>query len=180
MEEEIIQGQHFVERGFTSHAKFLSDEAYGEALDSLVLACVDIVLTNDSGAMLLGKRSREPHPDWWIIGGRMRPGESFEEAASRNIRRELGLEINPTRFQYLCTYSLAWARRAQEPKENGSHCVSITMILRAGGNEIPLIEHNDEYEDLQWIHPKEVLAHSSFHPAILMIAKNVQAFLEIL
>lgn len=175
--KKIVQGQHFVEEGFRSHAKFMSEQAYGESLDSLVIACVDIAVINDLGEMLLGLRSREPLPDWYIIGGRMKPGESFKEAASRNIQRELGIEVDATRFQYLCTCSYVWARRTQHPQNNGSHTVSIIMLLRIARDEISLLTPNDEYENIQWMKLEKIAAYHSFHPALPMIAENVIAYL---
>lgn len=173
----ITNGQHFVQEGFVSRAKFLPDDVYAQVLDSIVTACADAVLMNSKGEMLIGKRAVEPHPDWWIIGGRMRPGESFEHAAARNIKRELGVDIEPSRFKYLCTYSLVWARRAQPPHENGSHTVSITMLVRVTDEEVGLIKHNEEYETLKWVYPTEFIFDDTFHPALGMVAKNVTAYI---
>lgn len=173
----VKYGNHFEEEGFVSHAKFLPDEIYAQVLDSIVIACVDIALIDSDGEMLLGKRQVEPQADWWIIGGRMRPGESFEEAASRNVKRELGLTINPNRFHYLCTYSTVWAMRAQKPKANGSHSVSITMVLRVSDDEITRIQHNEEYAALQWMDVHRVANSSNFHPAVVMVAKNAGEYL---
>lgn len=174
----IISGQHYVEEGFVSRAKFMSDEDYSAALDSLVLACVDVVVVNrDSGKMLLGKRVQEPQADWWIIGGRMRPGESFHETISRNVKRELGLEIEPSRFQYLCIYSTVWARRAQEPKDHGSHTISITMLLEVSDEEANMIAPNEEYEYIQWVSTQRVVEDESLHPAVRMVARNTVIFL---
>ncbi len=174
----IVHARHFVEKGFVSHAKFMDDELYAQALDSIVFACVDIAVINDKGEILLGKRSREHMPDWWIIGGRMKPGESFQEAASRNIQRELTITVDQNRFNYLCTYSCAWAKRAQPPITNGSHAVSITMILQINADEIKPIRHNDEYTALKWVGLEKVARSEMYHPAIAMVALNILTFLE--
>ena len=49
--------------GFTSHRKFLADKEYGDALDCLVKACSDLLLT-DGERIFLGKRRVQPQPDW--------------------------------------------------------------------------------------------------------------------
>ena len=46
----------FVTEIFTSHAQFLPDEEYGRALDTLVKAVSDTLVTNADGKILLGKR----------------------------------------------------------------------------------------------------------------------------
>lgn len=176
--QNIIQGAHFVEDGFKSRATFMDDASYGIALDNIVFACVDIVLLNESQEILLGRRVAFPHPNWWIIGGRMLPGENFEQAASRNVSRELGLRISPSRFQYLCTFSLVWAKRAQPPQENGTHTISITMIITLRNREVALIETKpEEYESLKWFKLQEI-KNSCFHPALIMCAKNIKTALE--
>ena len=103
--------RHFVTGEFKSHAEFLPDEIYSKVLDNIVITCVDIIVCH-AGKMLLGKRAIEPQSDWWIIRGKMKPGESFNEAATRNVRRELGLNIKPYLFQYLSSTSLVWVSSA--------------------------------------------------------------------
>jgi len=153
----------------------MGDREYAAVLDSIVIACVDIILINGMREMLLGKRTREPQPDYWIIGGRMKPGESFEEAAARNIKRELGIELGPERFTYLTTLSLVWARRAQEPKDNGSHMISITMAANVNDEEIASIRPNDEYSELRWIRPATIRYGTGFHPALIQYAEELLA-----
>jgi ADP-ribose pyrophosphatase YjhB (NUDIX family) len=165
--------RHFVTGDFQSHATWLSEEDYAKVLDNIVIACVDCILVNDKREMLLGKRNIEPAPTWWIVGGRMKPGESFKTAAARNVKRELNLSIDPVRFHYFDTYSFVWARRAQPPKDNGCHTVSITMKLNIDEAEIRQIKPNEEYEKIQWIKPEKILANSSFHPGIQKCAEDL-------
>ena len=73
--------------GFTSHRKFLADKEYGEALDTLVKACSDMLLVHPDGARIfLGKRLVQPQPDWWFVGGRIFPGETPARSCCR-LRR---------------------------------------------------------------------------------------------
>ncbi len=175
--QNIIQGAHFIENGFKSHAKFIDDASYGMILDNIVFACVDIVLLNEAREMLLGKRVALPYPDWWIIGGRMLPGENFEESAARLLKRELDLTMPTARFQYLCAYSLVWAKRAQPPKKNGSHNIAITMIAKISDEEKEGIEIKPkEYRSLRWVNLDEI-TNGNFHPALIMLAKNTKALL---
>lgn len=173
MEKIIVEhGDHFCEEGFTSHATFLPDDYYAMVLDNAVITCVDICIVNEHCEMLLGKRVGYPHPNWWIIGGRMRPGESFHKAASRNVKRELDLHIEMDRFERLWEYSTSWAKRAQAPEDNGCHTVSITMLLRILPEEATQIQHNEEYEDMKWVKLKEMANDILLHPALNTLAKK--------
>lgn len=175
MEAVKVDGRyrHFVTGEFNSHAGFLPDEIYTKVLDNIVITCVDIVVVHQ-GKILLGKRAIEPNKDWWVVGGRMKPGESFEDAAARNIKRELNLEAQPSSFQYLNTQSLVWPSRAQAPKEHGCHDVVITMVLRITAEEKKNIKPNNEYEEIRWISPSEILT-GCFkpHPALVQHAKDL-------
>ena len=93
---------HHTTGGFTSHRSFLSDEAYGSALDCLVKACSDMLLVSLDGKVFLGKRRVHPQPDWWFVGGRIFPGETPIASCQRLLRRELGLEIEASRFSAVC------------------------------------------------------------------------------
>lgn len=168
---------HFVTGRFRSRARFLEEQDYSMVLDNVVIGCVDIVVIN-SGEMLLGKRTCEPQPDWWIIGGRMMPGEKPEESASRNIKRELGLNIKPSRLSYLGTYSFVWSTRAQKPKHHGGHCVSITMVLVLKEGEAERINPNEEYGPIRWLNPRAVIRKRDFHPAVRKYARDLLTYLE--
>ena len=88
------------------------------ALDALVKGCSDILVVSSDGSKLyLGRRKVEPQPDWWFIGGRARPGDETRVAAARNVKRELGLDLAPSRFEVLANYSFVWRMRAQPPCE---------------------------------------------------------------
>ena len=66
---------------FRSHAFRIPDDEYGRALDCLVKACCDVIVTVADEPfeaqsplqekIFLGRRQVEPQPDWWFIGGRM-------------------------------------------------------------------------------------------------------------
>ena len=55
---------------------------------------VGIVIWDDAGRILLVQRGHEPQAGLWTIpGGRVEPGESLEQAASREALEETGLEV---------------------------------------------------------------------------------------
>jgi len=164
---------HFVESGFVPHLGWLDDETYSKVLDNIVVTCADVIVLNTKGKILLGKRTYYPAKGWWIAGGRMTTGESFEKAAARNMKRELGLTISPERFAYLGTYSFVWAMRRQPPAENGSHTVSITMTLLINEKEAAAIKPNEEYEELKWWDPELVAEDSQFFPPIRQYAGDI-------
>jgi len=60
------------------------------------VSCAIII---EHGTVLATRRSDEmPHPlKWEFPGGKLKPGENPEESIRREIREELGLEVEPLR-----------------------------------------------------------------------------------
>lgn len=73
-------------------------DRYTKILEVLPILCVDVVVQNTHGEYLLIKRINEPKKDqWWVIGGRVFKGETFEEAAVRKVKEEVGLQVKSVR-----------------------------------------------------------------------------------
>mmetsp|Transcript_32848 Transcript_32848/g.48920 ORF Transcript_32848/g.48920 Transcript_32848/m.48920 type:complete len:249 (-) Transcript_32848:665-1411(-) len=157
----------FITGDFEPHHCFLQDDEYGRALDAMVKAVSDILVTSRSGAkVFLGRRKVEPQPDWWYIGGRSKPGETPEEAAARNVRRELKLDIPVERFEVIANYSFVWQFRQQAPQGNGTADISTVHCLELSEEEVSKAEFdNKEYAECKWWEVEEVLA-GEFHPAL--------------
>ena len=153
---------------------FLPDSIYAAALDALVICCADAAILHQ-GLWLLAKRAWEPHPDWWVIGGRMRKGELIEQALRRNLRRELHLDIPEDRLRSIIGYyNQIWDTRAQEPTMNGSHVFSIATAVHLTDEEKACIQLNEEYADSQWVHPSHMIENADhFHPCLIQIARDI-------
>jgi len=166
--------------GFTSHRKFLADKEYGEALDTLVKACSDMLLISPDGKRIfLGKRLVQPQPDWWFVGGRIFPGETPARSCCRLLKRELGLEIDPARLNPVCCQSLAWGMREQLPKENGTTDSQVVLSLRLTESEVEkVVLDPKEYETSAWVEPAAILA-GSYHPALQFAVKSLLARLKL-
>lgn len=170
-------GNQFLDKDFNQQRFWLSDTLYGLALNSIVVACIDVIVIH-KGRIILGKRINEPWPSYWIIGGRMIPGETFEEAARRKTKTELGLDVDSSRFSYIDTYNFVWSKRQQEPKDRGSHCVMIAMILEINDKELKKIKFDKEqYDSIKLWAPEEILQAEYMHPAIKKIAMKAVEFL---
>lgn len=135
----------------------MPEEVYRAALDHLVIACVDVVLTHQGQVFLL-KRDRYPHPSWWVLGGRMVAGESPQAAALRKLKQDVHLEgVEATRLHKVGVYSTCFAKRHQAPQENGSHTLNITYQLELTAEELEKLVWNPaEYRNGQWVDRNQV------------------------
>ncbi|WP_344450156.1 NUDIX hydrolase [Actinocorallia aurantiaca] len=57
----------------------------------LILPGSSVVIVDESGRLLLMERADTG--GWGLPGGFMEPGESFEDAARREVREEIGIEV---------------------------------------------------------------------------------------
>ena len=180
MEERSVE--HFVSGEFRSHVRFLPPEKYAVIRDTTVRACVDTLIINQRGEILLGKRAIYPWPSWWSFGGRMLPGESPAEAVGRTVKEDLGLSnIPPERFFFLAPCSLVFGRRQEPPQENGCHDLVLFHLFPVNNEEARLINtekvRKGEYEKVKWFRPEEIFSDPGFHPALVgMVKKAMQSF----
>ncbi|KAK3257394.1 hypothetical protein CYMTET_33515 [Cymbomonas tetramitiformis] len=179
----MFRTPQFMTEKFESHSAFLDDTTYGAALDNLVKACSDVLIESADGkSVFLGQRSIEPQPDWWLIGGRSRPGESQEQAASRNVKRELGITVEPDRFRAISTFSLLWGKRRQEPVDHGTAEIDSVHALRVTDDELSQMKlEPDEYRNASWF-PIESVLSGDFHPGVKQAARDLltqRAFREL-
>jgi 8-oxo-dGTP diphosphatase len=67
--------------------------------DGIELRCSAIVIRQQT--VLLVHRAGGPARDWVLPGGTPRPGESMAACASREVREETGLDVNPDRVAFV-------------------------------------------------------------------------------
>jgi ADP-ribose pyrophosphatase YjhB (NUDIX family) len=129
----------------------LSSDLYSQALDHLVIACIDILLTHQS-QIFLAKRQSPPRPSWWIIGGRMAAGESPLAAAHRKLLEEVGLAISPDRLSYIGAYSTCFSTRQQPPQHHGLHSLNLTYQVELTPPEKAALDLSPtEYLQGEWM-----------------------------
>lgn len=163
----------YIEPSYKSHAAFIDNSTYGKILDSIVVACVDLLVLHDN-RVLLGKRSRHPQKDWWMMGGRMITGETFTDSAQRIANHELGLfEIDSERFKLETAFSAAWDKRAFSPEQNGTHTLSVVLSLKINEEEKAMLTTNDEYEDSAWRDIADIAHDENFHPALRQCLRSL-------
>ena len=176
----MFQGSvpHHDTGGFKSHRIRLPDAEYGIALDCIVKACSDMLLVSADGSkVLLGRRIVYPQPDWWFVGGRIMPGETPTKSCSRLLKRELGLDIDPLRLQAICSQSLAWGMREQQPKDHGTTDLQVVFMLQlTEAEETSVVLDPKEYSDSGWFEPAEIVdQEEKYHPALRFAVSSLLA-----
>ena len=166
MKNKILCHNHYETGKYNKNKTYLHDKEYARALDTIVKACVDILLTDTKGKILLGKRIIKPYNDWWYIGGRMKTGESIEDTARRHIKNDTSLEISSERLIFISSNTLIWDERLQEPSKNGTCDINTVMTVKLTDEEVSNLKYSKkEYSEFK-LWEREQILNGDFHQAL--------------
>lgn len=77
---------------------WLPDKIFKSVIQHTPLISIDLIVRNEQGEVLLGKRVNAPAKGYWFVpGGRVRKNETLDDAFVRLVREELGIESGVTR-----------------------------------------------------------------------------------
>lgn len=110
---------------------------------------VSNIFVDDTGRLLLMKRADQCHtfPGYWgLVGGFIDPGETPEEAAIREAREEIGVEIQVEHFI---------GRYYNTPHPNYQNTIALPHYSKIiSGTPHPA--QPQECSDVKWFAPEEV------------------------
>jgi 8-oxo-dGTP pyrophosphatase MutT (NUDIX family) len=136
-------------------------------------SAVRVVLQDEAGRVLLFRSilaSRSAEHWWELPGGGIDPGESYLQAAVREIREETGLELSPARvgeprWRRSATWTGRGIRRLQHEVVVQASVPGQRPEIVAGGQTA---EEQEEYVGARWWEPGEIAASSErFYPGRL-------------
>lgn len=79
----------------STQKSYLSDEEYDFIYSRVPRICVDLLVKNPTGHILLTQRTIEPYVGHWHFpGGRIKFRESIEDAVKRIGKSELGVDLS--------------------------------------------------------------------------------------
>ena len=93
------------------------------------------------------------------------------------MKRELGLDLPPSRYAVVASYGMAWSLRAQEPATNGTADISTVhaLVLTEEEEALEIALDPDEYHEAKWMDMDEVLAGvDRFHPCLRQAIKDLK------
>lgn len=107
-----------------------------------MIRCVGAIVHDSAGRLLLIKRGRPPGRGLWSLpGGRVEPGETDEQAVTRELREETGLSIRPG----------ALVGRVERPAPAGVFEIFDYAGVVAGGT----LRAGDDAAEADWVGPAE-------------------------
>jgi 8-oxo-dGTP diphosphatase len=113
--------------------------------DLLFLPAVTAIIVDDAGRVLLHRAKDDGR--WYIIGGAMDPGEEPADALVREVREEVGIDVEPQRITGVYASPLV-----TYPNGHQVRYVGITFLCRPVGDAEPRVS-DDESIEIGWFPP---------------------------
>lgn len=140
---------------------FLRQEDFATVVRSTPLISIDLIVENERGEFLLGKRTNRPAQGYWFVpGGRVQKDETLEKAFERLTQAELGLRLPLSAG----TFYGVW-QHFYDDNFSGEDFTTHYVVLgfRLKVNQADLHLPDEQHEDYRWQTPERLLASASVH-----------------
>lgn len=134
-------------------------EKFKTVIASTPLISIDLIVRNNEGEVLLGKRLNRPAQGYWFVpGGRILKDEPFTFSFNRLIKTELGLDCAEAKFRgvYQHFYDDNFSKN-----DFTTHYVVLAYEINVGEDlsSLPLEQHSS----YQWFSEDELLNNQQTH-----------------
>lgn len=138
---------------------FLDTETFTTVVANTPLIAIDLIVQNDSGEVLLGKRLNAPARGFWFTpGGRIYKNESLENAFERITSSELGISIPMRNASFHGVYEHFY-----NDSVFGEHVSTHYVVLAYTITTNCLPKINDQHQSYQWVNMQSLLTDGSIH-----------------
>jgi len=144
---------------------WIPENEYKQILRKIPIPCVDLIIKNNQGEVLMVMRKNEPAKgEWWFPGGRIHHGESRNMAVKRKLKEECGLiSKSITEWKTLDIFLNNFT------ENYNTHAVSTFYLILINKSELELDSQSSE---AMWKKPTDWEKHIS-NPQIKNILKEI-------
>ena len=138
----------------------MNDQEFLHIVEATPLVSIDLILRNEHGEVLLGRRTNKPAQGMWFVpGGRIRKNERVNEALRRITLREVGVEISQAKL--LGVFDHLYPDNFLGAPDVSTHYVVLGMAAPwpAGLS----ITADDQHDEFKWWCEAEILASAEVH-----------------
>ncbi len=114
-----------------NQSKIIERDLYKKIIASMPIPCVEAIVSNSNGILLMKRNNSPAKGMWWFPGGHIQKGESLDEALHREVKEETNLEIRIERL--IGVYNRIFEER---------HDVTLVFLCSTRDSEVCI---NDEH-----------------------------------
>ena len=138
----------------------VNDDQFLRIVEATPLVSIDLILRNERGEALLGKRLNRPAQGFWFVpGGRIRKNERVARALARISQRELGVEITDANLMGVFDH-------LYEDNFLNAPGVNTHYVVLGFAAQFPLstpLTPDDQHSELRWWRASDLLAAADVH-----------------
>jgi 8-oxo-dGTP pyrophosphatase MutT (NUDIX family) len=112
---------------------------------------------------------------WHVVAGALEQGETFSDAAARELREETGLVAQPTDMGLEQTYAITARERPLYPAGTAGVVIGNFHVEAPAGWEPQLNEEHDRYEWADLLAARELMQWLETQEAIDLLAEQLRA-----
>jgi colanic acid biosynthesis protein WcaH len=145
----------------------LSPEKYLSVVNSSQIVSVDLLVKNQDGKILLGKRKNSPAKGYYFVpGGRVYKNETIKEGAQRMLIWELGINDTKIKLKPRCVSEHIYDDNFAEAKDKDGKLISTHYVCFAFDLDLNSFDPSTfefQHENSIWLTPEEILSRSDVH-----------------
>ncbi len=140
----------------------MNDEQFLSIIDATPLVSIDLIISNQQGEVLLGKRVNKPAQGYWFVpGGRIRKNETIAAALKRISTVELGFEITEQEARLQGVYDHIYEDNYAAREGINTHYVVMGMSVALPEGQS--IASDLQHSEMRWWSPQDLLHSEEVH-----------------
>jgi colanic acid biosynthesis protein WcaH len=127
-----------------------------------LLATIDLVVEDEGGKILLGKRNNRPAQGYWFVpGGRIKKNEKLADAMKRVSSTELGTEFLVEDVQMIGAFDHIYDDNYHGIEGINTHYV--VLVYKVNIKKSFSVEFDDQHSEMKWWPRLSLLKNSNVH-----------------
>ena len=139
----------------------LPEKVFKSVVASTPLISIDLIVRNNQGKILLGRRTNRPAQGYWFVpGGRILKDEPVELAFKRLILVELGIDLLEMKASFIGTYQHFYDDNFLDSTFSTHYVVlAYEIVLQNDLASIP----NEQHSSYNWFSENDLLDDDDVH-----------------
>ena len=153
----------------------LPADKYIQAIELTQLVSVDLLIYDQSGNLLVGKRVNEPAKNTYFVpGARVYKNERLQDAINRISNMELGLSITKEDVEFIGVFEHIYDNSFCRNDINTHYVVnSFKYILKNEDDKERINKYmQEQHDNVLWLSKEEVLNREDIHKYTKMYMEN--------